>query len=171
MLTDLPDDIKRVLIQHLDNISLVMLCHVDKKYHKLVSSYGRINDMDRRLDCYKIAQEGYLEILKWAKENEYDWFMFMCSTAAHYGHLEILKWARENGCYWDSTTYDSAAYNGNLEVFKWARKNGCVLGPNTFFTAFYQGNLEILKWARENDCPWDSDTELIAKQNWPETFK
>jgi phosphoserine aminotransferase len=51
-----------------------------------------------------------------------------CSYAAENGNLEVLKWARENGCEWESNTCSCAAWNGHLEVLKWAKNNGCVCG-------------------------------------------
>ena len=35
--------------------------------------------------------------------------LYICSYAAQNGHLEILKWARENGCQWNSYTCSYAA--------------------------------------------------------------
>ena len=52
-------------------------------------------------------------------------FRRTCACAAEYGYLNILKWARENGCEWNSDTCTYAAKNGHLETLKWARENGC----------------------------------------------
>ena len=73
MLTDLYDDIQNVLLQKLNNTDLIMLRHVNKYYHKSVSCYGITNKTTRTLDCYEIVVNGYLEILKWARENGCDW--------------------------------------------------------------------------------------------------
>ena len=39
----------------------------------------------------------------------------VCSGAAGRGYIEILKWARENGCGWDERTCVEAAKGGHLE--------------------------------------------------------
>jgi hypothetical protein len=49
----------------------------------------------------------------------------LANCFSHNGHLEVLKWLRENGYEWDSEICSGAAKNGHLEVLKWLRKNGC----------------------------------------------
>ena len=34
---------------------------------------------------------------------------YTCQNAAENGHLEVLKWARENGCPWNELTCSCAA--------------------------------------------------------------
>ena len=53
--------------------------------------------------------------------------------AAENGHLEVLKWARAKGCPWDDNTCAWAALNGHFEVLEWAEANGC-LGSVTHVT-------------------------------------
>ena len=115
--------------------------------------------------CCSAAQNGHLEVLKWARENGCDWNSSTCAWAAENGHLEILKWARENGCNWNSSTCSNAAENGHLEVLKWARENGCKWDSNTCSWAAQNGHLEVLKWARENGCKWNSSTSSFAALN------
>ena len=103
---------------------------------------------------YGAAFNGYLDVLKWARENDCGWDSLTCTYAAQNGHLDVLRWARENGeekfktfsnlplrsvpkgrphplgkrgqgCQWDSWTCRYAARNGHLHVLKWARENGC----------------------------------------------
>ena len=38
--------------------------------------------------------------------------------AAENGHLEVLKWARANGCPWNEETCRAAASSGHLEMLK-----------------------------------------------------
>ena len=45
--------------------------------------------------------------------------IFTCAYAARGGFLEILKWARLNGYNWDYLTCAYAARNGHLEVLNW----------------------------------------------------
>jgi len=49
------------------------------------------------------AENGHLNILKWAREpeNDYKFDMWTCFYAAKNGHLEILNWLKDNGCKCD----------------------------------------------------------------------
>jgi hypothetical protein len=101
------------------------------------------------LICSNAAAEGYLEVLKYARDIlGCDWNYYTCAYAAYGGHLEVLQWARKNGCEWNSETCAHAAYGGHLEVLKWLRKNGCNWDMNTCRYAVKNGHLDILKWAR-----------------------
>ena len=108
--------------------------------------------------CATIAFNGNLNLLKWAKLNEFNWNAKTCSKAARGGHLEIVQWVRLNGCPWNENTCSSAAFNGHLEILQWARFNGCPWDRYTCSFAALNGHFELLKWARENGCPWDKNT-------------
>ena len=75
--------------------------------------------------CWRMAQNGDLELLQHLHDNGCPWDERTCSGAAHYGHIECLKYAHENGCPWDESTFEYAAENGHLECLKYARENGC----------------------------------------------
>jgi hypothetical protein len=51
-----------------------------------------------------------------------------CANAAANGYLDVLRWAREHSCPWDATTCMAAAENGELEVLRWAIEHGCPGG-------------------------------------------
>ena len=68
--------------------------------------------------------------------------MWTCAFAAEDGHLEILKWARANGCPWDEGTCEYAAHGGHLEGLKWARENGCPWDELTLCVAAEKGYFE-----------------------------
>ena len=75
--------------------------------------------------CWKMAENGNMEFLKFLHENGCPWDIRTCSWAAFNGHLECLKYAHENGCPWDRETCSWAAENGHLECLKYARKKRC----------------------------------------------
>ena len=54
-----------------------------------------------------------------------EWNSWTCNYAAENGYLDVVKWARENGSKWDLDVCTYAALNGHLDVLKWARENGC----------------------------------------------
>ena len=112
--------------------------------------------------CAKAAQDGRLEVLKWARARGCEWNAKTCECAARCGHLEVLQWARENGCEWDKWTCALAAKGGLLEVLRWARENGCEWNALTCALAAQGGHLRVLRWARENGCEWDAETCALA---------
>lgn len=101
------------------------------------------------------ASKGYLDVLKWARENGCPWREFVCECAALNGHLQVLKWLRANDCPWNSDTCTGAALNGHLETLKWAHNDGCSWDRDTTIFAAQNGQLETLKWAVEHGCPMD----------------
>jgi len=111
-----------------------------------------------RMECFKAAADGNLDLLKQLRESGYSWDEWTCALAAQKGHIEILQWARTNGCPWNKWTCVKAAWTGHLEILQWARKNGCPWDKWTCAYAAHHGHLEILQWARTNGCPWDEDT-------------
>jgi hypothetical protein len=54
------------------------------------------------------AKGGFLEVLRWARQNGCPWDEWTCTRAAEGGFLEMLQWAHENGCPWDKDTWDYA---------------------------------------------------------------
>lgn len=115
--------------------------------------------------CETAAINNHLEVLKWARANNYPWDERTCSGAAENGHLQLLQWARTNGCPWDVWTCHSAAVEGHLEVLQWAHVNGCPWNEDTCKYAAEHGNLKVLQWAHVNGCPWDESTCRAAAAN------
>ena len=65
---------------------------------------------------------------------ENDWRYDLCYKTAEYGHLELLKWAREKKiCVFeeDERTLHYAYTSGHMEIFEWAFSDGCWLGEHT----------------------------------------
>lgn len=84
---------------------------------------------DQRDIAEKCAENGYLNLLMWAVDDES--FVFdedddgLCSAAARGGHLNILKWLRKNRYDWSFWVSWEAAVKGHLEILKWLIENGC----------------------------------------------
>ena len=157
----LPNDIKFYLfgtVAKSCRVSFVILAHANNHYYTLISQYAIDNKIKRKLTCNELAFNGYLDLLKWAKLNEWDWYPSTCASAAVGGHLEVLKWLRSNGCPWNSKTCRSATYGGHLDVLKWARENGCEWDAMVCAEAAKRGDLDLLKWLRSNGCEWDANT-------------
>jgi len=130
--------------------------------------------------CWLAAQNGHLDIIKWAIERNCSFnahhcmyeaialdkihilFFFvktkgyvldptMCAVAACNGDLEMLKFLRVNSCPWDEETCSLAALEGHLDVLKWAFENGCPLNPeNIKNNALKNGHQDCLDFAVKN---------------------
>lgn len=130
---------------------------LDKKSDKKVTAYVNA--------CDNAAQNGHLEIIKWATENGCPWSVHTIFSSVYSGKLEILKWLRENGCEWNATICLNAARNGYLEILQWVYQNGCPWDDRTCAEAAENGHLEILQWVHQNGCPWNFRTCSYAALN------
>jgi hypothetical protein len=99
-----------------------VLRFISKEFHRLSHTYGVIRDKGFWYEstCFYAAKCGYLEVLKWARNNGCPWNESTCCFAASNGQLEVLKWARNNGnpCPWGSSICANAALGGHLGTLK-----------------------------------------------------
>ena len=137
------DDLLILIIINCSGLSKIMMHYVCKKFKKMTLN----NKQNRKLGTSFVS---YFVENRW-----YNIKNRLCSYTAANGYLEILKWVRENGCRLDSRTCTDAAENGHINVLKWARSNNCDWNKDTCANAAYNGHLEIIKWARRNGCVWD----------------
>ena len=70
-----------------------------------------------------MASKGYLEVLKWLRDNGCEWNEDVCAEAAQSGHMNVLRWAHQNGCPADERVAESAAETGRQDMLLWAIKN------------------------------------------------
>ncbi|AVK76359.1 Ankyrin repeat domain containing protein [Pandoravirus neocaledonia] len=137
-----------------------------KKGYLNVVKWARNNGCPwSRLTCARAAYGGWLDLVKWARENGCPWDESTCAGAASGGHLDVLEWARASGCEWDERTCAKAAKGGHLGVLQWARANGCPWDKQTCDSAAYSGHTGVLFWAHENGCPWDEKTYHLAAEH------
>ena len=78
---------------------------------------------------------------------------FVAINAAQGGYLDVLRWAREQGCTWSATACAAAAEGGHEDVLRRLRQLGCPWGVGTCSAAARGGHLDMLMWAREQGCP------------------
>ena len=130
---------------------------------------GRESDLNTSfsLICSDAAYNGYLNFLKWARQNGFHWDVYTCASAAANGYLDCLKWLRENGCPWNEYTCTFSAANGHLDCLKWAHENGCPWNERTCSNAAAYGHLDCVLWARDNDCPCNAYICAAAAYNGP----
>lgn len=105
----------------IDSESTEHICNIFIEYgciNLLQISYRQGRWMDKCAICVNSAKYGHLEILQWARQNDFPWDKYVCHNAAKYGYLEISQWIRQNGCEWDADTYTNAAGNGHLKILQ-----------------------------------------------------
>jgi len=187
----LPFDIQFVFLGILHSVcdtSFIVMSHVNKLYHKCTAIYA-INyhsgePISRHVSSCRIAQRGYLDVLKWAKYNGYPMSYYMYHKAAINGHIEILEWAKQNCSNWNeyihkkavnytylkihnelklfSFTCERVTCRGYFNVLKWFICN-CTqsmlkeLQNNCRICAgiAYQGDIKMLRWARQSGFKWN----------------
>jgi len=140
-----------------------------KKMHQagfeLTTMVEHANDHYEYFSTTAAAENGHLECLKYAFENDCEWDELTTSRAALGGHIDCLKYAHENGCDWDESTTSKAAENGHLDCLRYARENGCPWDEWTPAKAALNGHLDCLRYARKNGCAWDVGTTNDAARN------
>ena len=76
--------------------------------------------------CASIALEkGYLEVIKWARDNNWKSDAKSTATVAQGGYLELLQYLKAVNTPWDGRVVYLAVLNGHDEVARWAFANGC----------------------------------------------
>ncbi len=73
---------------------------------------------------------GQLEMVKYLNETDVNFnkpASWLCTFAAEEGQLEILKYAHSIGSILDKFTYYAALRNGNEEIINWLVENGCPI--------------------------------------------
>ena len=59
----LHDDLYFVLFSFLqDKVTFIILCYTNKKFHQMCYVYGKMNNLERKLEYTKIAKYGYLKM-------------------------------------------------------------------------------------------------------------
>ncbi len=117
--------------------------------------------------CAALAENGDLEILRWARESGCAWNADACTAAAHGGRLDVLQWLRAQNppCPWNANVCIGAARRGHLDILKWARARDCPWDAQTCAEAIRKKHFAVLKWARSNGCPWDENVWCLAALN------
>lgn len=114
--------------------------------------------------CYYAAAGGSVELLAWATGNGCTFHKDnICNVAATKGQIPVLAWAREQGWRWDQCTCASAARAGQFETVKWL-VNHDYPSSEVCTAAASRGNLETLQWAVTKHLPWSSSTCASAAQ-------
>lgn len=145
---------------------------------ELILRAKQLYPMGSYIFCRQAAAHGNLELLKWEKENDFDFDRSTFAASAAYGHLNIMKWLKEINCpiypeyqmddgtsiqrRYDTYVSRCAAENGNLENLIWLRQNGCEMVAATFTKAIEFKHNHVIEWLKNIECPFDSNTFIAA---------
>eukprot|EP00903_Cladosiphon_okamuranus_P009786 g9303.t1 len=69
-------------------------------------------------------------------------------AAAGYGFLDVLRFARDNGCPCSSRASIEAAKEGRLDVLKYLWKEGCPMNGMVANYALMGGHADVVEWAQ-----------------------
>src|SRR5579872_330208 len=92
-----PSDLWPILLREMNCVTtMIVLCYTSKTSKRQVTRFAI---MKKIVYCFRFSEmaiQGYLNVLKWASEVEYDLDFFEIEElAAYYGHVDIIKWIRQ----------------------------------------------------------------------------
>jgi hypothetical protein len=156
------------------------------------ASLGRINVLEwarskganiREAHFSNSASNGHICILKWAEDNNLEWYSpylmksaigsgcvnildFVHTTGRHFperasheaagkGQISVLAWMKEHDML-DTTRelWQYAAYEGHTHVLDWLWANDYRGGMNIDWAASRDGRVNVFVWLRQHDIAW-----------------
>ena len=127
-------EILAIILKYTDELSIYCYYQTSKSNKKILSELiqTKMINIDNKHSiqknlCTMAAENGYFNILKWARKNYYSWDEKTCNKAAKNGHLNILKWCRKNRrtVSWNITTCNEAIFTDNFEILNLACGDIC----------------------------------------------
>jgi hypothetical protein len=92
------------------------------------------------------AKTGNIEMIRFFRDNGYQWDEDTTAYAAKYGHFEVLEWLAANGCIMDENTTAYAAEKGHFNILQWAVAKGCKIDGDAYRSAHQNGHTRIAEW-------------------------
>lgn len=115
------------------------------------------------------ARFGHLKMIQYLRIIGSEWDDAICEIVAQNGYLEVLKWCFEQGCPLPNRNTTSlielAADRRHFHVVQWLHSQGFPLTAEVFASAASTGLLSLLQWLYDLKCPWDSRACLYAAKN------
>ena len=81
-------------------------------------------------DAFEIGDFETTSTISWALEKCSEEKERFCWRMAQNGNLELLQFLHENGCPWNERTCSEAARNDHFECLKYEHENGCPGSAN-----------------------------------------
>jgi hypothetical protein len=111
--------------------------------------------------CYAAADNGDLEMLKWARKHDYPWdqhgpnnVVFVCGAAAGSYNIELMAWLiQQPGVQLSAGLMAAAAGVGDITMCEFLLANQCPWSEHTCLHAANRGEVDMLRWLREHGCP------------------
>ena len=154
---ELPFELTQFIWSFIENETIKQFFDNSKNTRKALETTQLIWKRLGAYVCHLAAENGYLDILKLARQKNCPWNSFTPEFAAKNGHLDIVKWVRsvDPPCRWDEQTPAWAAKNGHLDIVKWVRSVDppCPWDERTLKYAADGAYLEIVEFCIVNDCP------------------
>jgi hypothetical protein len=139
-------DVIRLILSHLNHVDwqLVWAAHNKKIENRLVRSTNFLKH------C---IGKGYLEVLKWLRQNGCELNIHAYKYAAKKGHLDIIKYLMQHKYKWDHWIGTYAVSNGHLNVLMWLKEINYsfrVPGKSIILILGLNEHIDALRWALKN---------------------
>ena len=113
------------------------------------------------------AKGGNIEVLKFLISLDCPMAEDVCIIAAENGHLELLKWAKLNSNLWqDAMMFPAAAKSSREDLHQWLLELHCPFMENESFPIAYElMNFKFIKFALANGSTvWDDDLKYELRR-------
>lgn len=152
-LMDLPEDVIGLIMspRYIDLLG----CTVVSRVCKRLESNTTIREHKSSV-CGAAAAAGYLEVLKWAYENNYQIGSAIICRSIDNGHLNTTRWLHKNGHGSGDIrqSYINAIVRGHFDMVKWLHKKKYSTPHFACSYAIANDRFSILKWLLENGMNW-----------------
>jgi hypothetical protein len=99
-------------------------------------------------------ERGHIPMLQWLFEHHAVFnSKKVYAIPAENGNLQVLKWARDNGFTMTENDSAAAANGGQLECLQFLHRNGCPWSEMVPKNAINGKHFSLVEWALENECP------------------
>jgi hypothetical protein len=105
-----------------------------------------------------------------------NWDASACNFAAASGYIDTLRWLRENGCPWNAThVFTCAARDGCIDILDYMLERGEVTDAQQWTKALevagINGELQAAQWLRQHCAEWPDVLSVVVAPNahqWPD---
>lgn len=114
----------------------------------------------------KGKEEEILEFLQWLKTKNYPWTIDVNNEAARLGYLEILKWCKNNGLRYSPHTFFGAIKGEYQEIINHLYNEKCPWDIHSVNCAARNRNVSLLLWLKDMGCPFHNPRILNVTVHW-----
>uniref|UniRef100_A0A6C0C7H1 Ankyrin repeat protein n=1 Tax=viral metagenome TaxID=1070528 RepID=A0A6C0C7H1_9ZZZZ len=175
------------LIDNNFGIDGLAVSYAGKEGHMNIIKFLIENDENCTLRSYAAAEKGRLDIVKYFYSLDPDSLRNVGDAAINSGYLDILKFAYENGYEYEShticphphiltwlidngyvksniNTSELVAYSGNLESLQLLYHNNFIVRNEiVFIAALSSGNILMIEWLHNINCPFNENIPDLAR--------